>query len=851
MKFDYNDERYLKRLIGRNEVVLFLGAGFSLNAKNKLGEHFPTGKSLGQKIWDFVQYKGVYDGTPLPEMYQAFVNAGIKKNLKKDFLENNLLSGEIPDIYNAISIPYWYKVYTLNIDDILNKIYSRKNKKYEELIYPKDEFKERDQSLERTHMIYLHGKLPCEPEDLIFSTKQYAKSQLSHQPLYAQFVYDYATKPTIFLGTDLNEPLFERYIEAREGKSGYSEFRPKSFIISPSLSPVKSDNLKHQYNVHHIEGTTEDFLNWLVSISNELPKREDILRDTFPNLLSVLEFSEINNISKKATTEFAGSFNRVPNEHKIIEERSGYLLGASPRWNDLFKDLDIPRTLTNAVFNDIENVYPKNDINEKIKLFSILGSAGAGKSTILKRLGLRLSQNGRTVFLTYSDYLPRFEHITEVLQSIKERVILIFDNAKNAIPQLPNIIKALNNLEKPPIIIVSLRKNHHDKLNSIIDSDIVDHFNYNIDDLDDIEINNLIAKLDANNLLGILKGLTPERRFWEFKYRSKKQILIAMKEATNGRSFNEIIKNEYEEINPEEAKLLCICIALNTELGYTNTKQDFIGFSKEPHSVSLYYLNTILSGTIMWVGSNRDKFMLRHRILADYIIKHCASLESIKEAYIRVLSILAPELKNSQGATRKFNLYKSLINHQTLYQRFRNDINQAREVYDSINSFFNDDPQFWLQYGSLEVEGVGGDLSLAENYLNQAESLSGKDYFIQNAKCNLFYKKSCIVTDYTHAFAYKEKADELAKKLIVTIGKDDPHIYHIYCGGNYNFIKKWVKDKEEKKHKLKELKSSIKNAIILHPRDKKLDIASQAINRAYLNLGISNEDIEDPEIPKH
>ncbi len=40
-----------------------------------------------------------------------------------------------------------------------------------------------------------------------------------------------------------------------------------------------------------------------------------------------------------------------------------------------------------------------------------------------------------------------------------------------------------------------------------------------------------------------------------------------------------------------------------------------------------------------------------------------------------------------------------------------------REVYDSISLYFNDGAHFWLQYGSLEVEGRGRDLSLAENYL--------------------------------------------------------------------------------------------------------------------------------------
>jgi tetratricopeptide (TPR) repeat protein len=233
-------------------------------------------------------------------------------------------------------------------------------------------------------------------------------------------------------------------------------------------------------------------------------------------------------------------------------------------------------------------------------------------------------------------------------------------------------------------------------------------------------------------------------------------------------------------------------------------------------------------------------------MLADFMLKHCASLDMLKDAYIRVLSVLAPELKNTQNNSRKFNLYKSLVNHQVLYNRFRNDINQARDVYDSISDFFNDDAHFWLQYGSLEIEGDGGDLTLAENYLNQAESLNPKYHYIQNAKCSLFYRQSGVQNDYSIALEYKRKADELGAKLLSDSGIDDPHTHHIVCRGEYYFIIKWVDNKEERKQKLSTLRSRIIKSIKLYPRDKKLDQALAAINRAYVQLGL---DVETGMLP--
>jgi len=168
----------------------------------------------------------------------------------------------------------------------------------------------------------------------------------------------------------------------------------------------------------------------------------------------------------------------------------------------------------------------------------------------------------------------------------------------------------------------------------------------------------------------------------------------------------------------------------------------------------------------------------------------------------------------------------------------------------SVSTFFGNDSQYWLQYGSLEVEGEGGDLSLAENYIDQADSINPNNPYVQNAKCNLYYKQSSFCNDYVFALEYKRKADELAKELLMTVGKEDPHTHHIYCRGNYYFISKWVKGRAEKISKLKELKKIVDDAVKTHPRDKKLDIAAQAINRSYIQLGSSDLSLTDPEIPE-
>lgn len=851
--FEKDDSKYLIRQLSSNQVVLFLGSGFSYDCKNKIGEDFPLGAKLGSKIWDFLKYDGDYetDGTKLPEMYQAFLSAGIKKQDKIEFLENNLLSSHIPDFYQYLALPYWFKIYTTNIDDIVPKTYKNLGRHVQELVFPQDQYAERDQSLENTQLIYLHGKLPCSPDEVIFSPQQYAKAQLTYEPLYGQFVYDYATLPTIFIGTELNEPLFERYLVAREGRFGQKERRPKSYLISPNLSPVKADILKASYNVHYIKGTSRDFLDWLNSIKDELPTRTEILKNTFPNLLEFSEYAEISGVSKKSILDFARSFKRVPREISPKKVRSGFLSGASPRWNDIVCDLDIPRTITSSLKTKIEeHVDQKGLKNEKVQVHCLTGYAGSGKSTILKRLGITLTQSGRTVFLTYSDYLPRTNVVVNLLSAIDERVILMFDNSKNVMSQIPRLIQEFNQqLKYPPVIVLAIRSNHTNLFEYHVTPDIADIHSIAIPNLDDNEIDYLIQKLEENNLLGQLTGLSSGLRIREIKRRAHRQILIAMKEATNGRSFNDIIEDEFNSLVPYEAKILALCIALNTELGFPNSKQDLVGFSKLSHIETLGLLDTILQGTTIEVGNN-GKFMLRHRILADYIINYFAEPIMLKEAYIRVLSVLAPELIDSKGNSGIFNLYKSLINHKILYRRFKGDLNMAREVFDSITTFFRSDAHFWLQYGSLEVEGKGGDLSLAENYIAQAESLSPNSNYVKTAKCNLLYKQATAAKTLHEAKEIKGQADELAQRLLLSIGKEESIPFVISCVGRYKYTSKWTTETLQKKSELKEIKDITNSGITFHPFNKKLQEVLETVNRAYIQQGVDIE-LEDPEFPDY
>jgi hypothetical protein len=171
-----------------------------------------------------------------------------------------------------LTLPLWFKIYTVNIDNLLDKVYDRfLTQRIDNIAFPLGGFKERDQLLDVLQIIYLHGKLPCKPDELIFSRAQYASSSIKLQPLYFHFIHDYSNLPTVFIGTALDEQLFDQYIATRQLiRNGIPENRPKSFLIIPQISKIREEVLKADYNIEVVKATTKDFLEWIENSSSKL-----------------------------------------------------------------------------------------------------------------------------------------------------------------------------------------------------------------------------------------------------------------------------------------------------------------------------------------------------------------------------------------------------------------------------------------------------------------------------------------------------------------------------------------------------------------------------------------------------
>lgn len=831
--FETGDGEYLKRALSRNEVVLFLGAGFSRSAQNRMNQSMPLSADVGRELWKLLEYEGAYDGTSLPDMYEAALQAGVPFGRLESFLEANFLTREIPGQYDVLCRPFWYRIYTTNIDDLLTRVYKRAaGPKLQIVAYPRDEVKERDQSLETIQAVFLHGTLPARPDEITFSTRQYARRAIETSPLYQQFVGDYSTYPTVFIGTELNEPLFWQHIEARERRAAdIPEQRPKSFLISPKISPPKRAQLR-AFNVVPVEGDADDFLAWLSHIAPGLPTKEQVLRQTLPSVAAL--FGSLPeapaDVTVQSLNEFGQAFHLVPAKVEVRGDRSFFLLGATPRWEDIFRELDAPRRVTDTVLKYVQAVLSGE---RKSRVVALLGSAGSGKSTILRRLGVRLAQSNVASFLTNSEEFPQASIIADSLKALDRPTVLLFDNAEIALGAMAGIVESTEGLKHPVAIVIASRTNEFDRRSARLEK-VTDTHDIEVPNLSRGEIVALIRVLDSQGLLGHLQGLSHNDRIFEFEKRAQKQLLVAMREATSGQGFNEIIKDEFLSLPTTEAKLLYLVVALATDAGYRMTIQQFVRSTDLASAEALYLLDRSLRGIVLRTGVRKDLLLLRHRVIAEYILESVAPRTTLGDAYVRILSTLAGEVVGSRRHSRTFGLYRELVNHQTIYERFSADLEQARAIYDSIAAQLSAEAHFWLQYGLLELEF--GHLQLADNYLRQAESLFPNSYVIQNSIGHLHFRKGIEAEGILEAQAYRREGSEIIEQQMEV--DDSPYPFHIYCSQRFAWARKWMHDRDELKQELEHLREVLTRARGHYSRNRKLRSLQDHIEKEYLQLAL-------------
>jgi hypothetical protein len=824
-----SDEALLKRALLTNKCILFLGAGFSAGAKNRRDESLPVGSELAKRMWEWVGYQakfGTYDETPLDRLFDVARKERGDKAMKL-FLEECLRVASYPGWYGHVTYPFWHRVYTVNVDDLVERVFGdARTTRLDVVNAITSRQRERDAFLEKLQYIKLNGSLSDGLDGITFGTRQYAKRSADFDPWYDQFVRDYSTHVTVLVGTKLNEPLFARAIEARGGRSGAAqELRLRSFLVADRISPVIARSLD-DFNVVPVEATSEEFFTYMSTLIGAFLSREEMLVQVNPQATNYLTLARKDPKAEEAARAFASAFMKVEVQDTPKHVRSLYLHGATPDWKDIAAGLDATRDVTAESQARFATAL---DSSVADRFFAVTDHRGAGKSTLLMRTAMNLAAAGYAVFFGVGEDAPEPHLIARALDLMDRTVALFIDDAEWVTGRARLLVEQLSKLKHPPVLVLAVRSN---LLHNLEDAPYTEIW---LGELTDADIEAIIDVLERTNTLGVMTDQPRTRIRPAFKLRARKQLLVAMKEVTTGRDFDDIIKREYNDIVDPELRLTYLIACLATAAGASLTRRQLLACSELPPALLLNGLERELRNVVVRATEYGDRVIARHAVIAATVVETIAPKGALSVAYKRILSVLANDMdsKATRGEPRRwFRLFKSLINHQQIYLRFERDIDEARSIFDTLTAKLTTDPHYWLQYGSLELEF--GELDFATRYINTAESIAPNQFLIRNAKGHLLLALGRSASSLREAEAYRMQGEDVLNEAIEERGDESDYPWHILIAHILEWIETWVPDRDLKRKELNALRLRAAEACEANPRSHALEQIRDKVERAYL-----------------
>jgi len=816
---------YLSNQFKMGKVIIFTGSGFSASAKNLQGKTLPSSPELARLMWT-----AFFPGQPFSSFTLKDVYGAVKKYHKskiKPFLEDifTVDSQTLPDFYlNYYALP-WFEWFTLNIDNLEEAANIKFNLplKYQGISGTNATSSDYHNNLTVFSIIHLNGKLTDLPDHVTFTDHDFIDRLIFDDPIYSQISSKLISFPVIFIGTELDEPLLWKYIEMRKYEklkySGVRTIMPKSFLVSPTISKAK-EMILDDYNVEHIECSTETFsLSFLANLERTIYSNFIDIRKRSLNLSSGMKYESIPDVS-----------NFIKSEKMIHTE---YLLGSEPKWCDILSGRAIERDVDIELFNNIVAKINQNILGDFILL---TGTAGSGKSTTLMRVALKLSAMGyKTGWIDKGvNISPKTiqEEINTCADDDRMKVVLI-DDADMYGDSLSLVIYYIAKAQSDTLIVLSMRSNRIDRcLNA---ENQKSHITYQLSmpGMTDADIYNILDALEKENRLGALKNLERSEQFAIFKSKSKRQLIVAMYEATSGRKFEEKIVEEFTDL-PDRDKQIYGIVAIASSLRSFLVRDEILGAINNVSNDALNSLEKMVDRKII-IKSDNEQYTARHRVIAEKIHDHLVSNQIIQYYLEGIIFTLAARVRpNMDSSDRIKRLLISMINYNYLFYCI--GLEKTRQIYQNIESLLKDDYHYWLQRASLEIGE--GELSNGENFIMQAKAIKPDDDYVLTEYALLLFKKACSNPGAKTSKELVKDASDILKYQMKYRRTKAEHPFHIFGSQMITWTKNDNLIYQEKKELLEEAQEYVQTGLGNCPRSEKLDRLLRDIKSNYMALAI-------------
>jgi len=427
---------------------LFLGAGFSVLAKDSFDRLMPVGKDLAGELRRQFDLEGL-DALSLPQLC-TILEAQQRQDFH-EYLRSRFSVHTFDEAYNCLNDCSIHSIFTVNVDDLVHKIFAAS-----EHNYLNDISRRGPVFSDKCAISYvpLHGSILNEEEPLIFSNTDIAGSFSQDPDKWHYLTSLLQKKPTLFWGCSLDDADVLKSISPQTVKGRVH--KPKWITVREADSP----EIKYYEALGFfiIIGDTSELLQYISSL--DLAPRGPVItdgvstHDLFPNE----SIPEVGKVAVRPIRDFYS--------------------GAEPTWHDIFSGQLYQTSHFAAVVNSIDS--GKNTI--------VVGMPACGKTTLMMQIGANITFHGHK--LVSKNISPEKAQLI-VKQLNGQRAIVFLDDFTDSLEAFSFLTQQAN------LTVVAFDRDY----NFDIASHRIDQSNFSIvevTELTDIDLQKLFSKIPSD-----------------------------------------------------------------------------------------------------------------------------------------------------------------------------------------------------------------------------------------------------------------------------------------------------------------------------------------------------------------
>ena len=411
--------------------------------------------------------------------------------------------------------------------------------------------------LDKCQVIHLHGLASEYESGIIFSETQYATATISHGPWYEKLGEDFSHYTLLFVGTKLKEPLFlyhvNRFLD-RYSQAG------QSYLLSPTKPTDIRLKALNNKNIVHLQGDLSDLVSALLRLYPDgLPpsKISDGGITSSAYSLTPRDIEALRSVYPISKTKLTSSSQY--REHDSRHVGKFFYEGYGPTWTGILDDVHVSLHQYETLAAEL-----KQAVDQGVRAICITGEAGSGKSTLTYFAALQLAESSRINVYEYRDDSTSIKAVFAALKKINIDVepskMLVF--VYNLHLYSDELGEVLHDAEYNFVtLLTSCRQSEWNfRIAKHLPADTA---LFKLNRFSERDIPLIIEKVSRYMAAPKFTRLSYEQKKERFRW-SKRQLLIALREATESEKFEDIIKDELKNVNDQDSRFILGVIAWAT-----------------------------------------------------------------------------------------------------------------------------------------------------------------------------------------------------------------------------------------------------------------------------------------------